>query len=231
MIYLESKNNTMKCGCGEVLDFLSNIVATTIEGIGIFVLTLNLFRFRAKDYTAVIISTNIIVSIMNYVMQHYNLYYDYTAVVNLVIMILVFIFLLKVSIIDALTMSLVGFVMSFIIQGIIVLLFTLFNKVSLAELRIEDAKYYLQILSGIIYIALSWYLNKKHWWFTFIPFKRSFKIKLSRLNLSFIASFLAVVAILGVYVHMNEAFLYIVIMLLMIFSAVLYFTIKREKEA
>jgi hypothetical protein len=212
-----------------MLEFLAYVTATTIEGICIFVMGLNLFRFKPREHIAAIAIANFIVSITNYLMEHYNFLYDYSAIFNVLVMILVFIFLLRISVIDSIIMTVMTFAIVFVVQLLMIYVFTLYNNGTLKQLRLEDAKYYLQVLSGLVLLGISWFLNKKHWWFTFIPFKRSFKIRFTKVNVGIVAASGLFVVLLAVFVNMNNLLLLITIFLVLLL-VILCFSVKKEKK-
>lgn len=211
-----------------VLDFIGSVIATSIEGIGLFFLTLYVFRFKPREDMQAIIIANILVSVSNYLMEKYQFFFDYSPLVNIIVMLLVFMFVIRVSFLYSILMTVVGIVAGFIIQGILILTFTVFNSVSLQELRLEDVKYVLQVISGILYFAIGYYLYKNGIGFSKVPFTQTFKIKLSKFSLMVTLTFLFLLSLCTVLISFNNVVLgcSVFMFLAMILTYALY---RKEK--
>lgn len=211
-----------------MLDFLASVLATTIEGASLFYFTLIAFRFKPREHLNAIIIANLLVAISNYLMEKYNFFYDYTPLLNILIMLIIFVLLFQISLLYSIVMSLAAFVSIFALQGIAILIFNFFNQVTLQQLRLEDVKYVLQSITGVCFILIGYFLQKWRIGFTKVPFTRSFRIKLTKFNTLMIMSFVFLLCIMSIIIKYNNLLLACTICSLL--SVMLTYSLYRKEK-
>lgn len=175
------------------MNALVYILLSMLDGIAIFTFSFGSFRVRIKDYWKEILITNMIISTGAYFQRENELLSNITPVINIIILLLALLFIFRISLLASLRISVFGFVAQLIIQSLVAIVFMLVANIKFNEATTQFG-YAVQIIGDVAMIMLSLILQNRKMWFTTLPYRYTYKFRISFLNvLIFITSILAII--------------------------------------
>lgn len=203
-----------------LLESAGFIFFSTIEGIGLFILMLSIFRLKVTDFLWQALFIILLMSLQSFVMRHeFELSYV-VPLINLVLFSLLLATVWKVPVLWSVIVSISGYFAFGFIQSLIVL--SLFGSLE-APVTIDINIYAAQTITGFITSLLGYILNKFGIGFTF-DFE---KLRFQREHLIVASSVISFLIIFTIILYKNEVWLNI------IFTAIgmmflLYYAVRKE---
>ncbi|MGF7050773.1 hypothetical protein J2T13_005323 [Paenibacillus sp. DS2015] len=140
------------------------LVFSTIEGVGLFVLMLSIFRLKATDYMWQALFMILLMNLQSFFLRNELSLAYIVPLVNIVLFIFLLNTVVKISLVWAGIVSIAGYLAFAIIQTLILLVY--FGSIDAAQSSIGNG-YLTQSLSGVISVLIAWGLYKFGIGFTF----------------------------------------------------------------
>lgn len=194
---------------------------STIEGVGIFTMMMSFFRLKATDYLWQALFIVLMMNLQSYVMRNdFSLAY-LVPIINIFLLVLLLVTVVKISLIWATIITISGYLAFAFIQMLLVI--TVFGSIENATSTLFNG-YSVQTMSGMLSIALAWFLYK---------FGIGFMFDFERLRLRWEGTLVVLLIVLALFlfsfiVYKNEVKLYFVFLPVALFF-LLYYAIRKEK--
>lgn len=194
-----------------------------IEAFSLYFLIMCLFRFEFQEHISQAIILTLLVNLQSYILRNDFALGNFMPIITIFFFVLFFAIIVRMPLVLSIVATISGYVIFGVVQSISALL--LFGSLDEAKSTLSNG-YVLQATTGIIVIIVSWFVFRLGYGFTF---------DLNRLRLKFedimvvllIIIFLVTVSIV---LYFND--LLIVILFFLATSAyLLYYTIRKDKEA
>lgn len=177
----------------ELWDFLGYISFSTFEGFAVFALSLFVYRYNFFNYFWSCLIMNVAINLQSYFIRDELSLTSISPVFNLILTALFFMIFIRIPVLGALAMLIVGFTGYMLIQTLIIM-----SGFSVAEVQ-QDVYigYVVQLLTGVIGTGIGWILYKFGFGFSFKFEKIRFKWEKTFI-ISFVIIFLALLVVMMV---------------------------------
>lgn len=173
------------------------VIASIIEGFSIFFFAFGLFRVSIREYWREVVLTTLIISLTTYFYKDHALLSSISPVLNILLMIFFLFILFKLPLLHSVYIVVTSFVVMLAVQGLSVAIVNLVFHVGLAYIReIDLLRYTFQLSTDFVIFLVSLILRRFNIWFTFVPYHRTIRFKVSTINLSLLVSSLIGIAIM-----------------------------------
>ncbi|MEX2460190.1 MAG: hypothetical protein WD469_02620 [Paenibacillaceae bacterium] len=218
------------------MKFVLFTLFSSAEYVAIFILMFALFRFRFKGYRKQIALTSIILCYVSYTMRIDGME-NITTIVQFILLFILVWMLFQVQVFYAAIMSFTAFFGYGLIQGIVVLIFSMLGLLKISDIQENSLTgYTLQIGTAIIFSSIGWLIRKTNKGFDFVPTSIHGRMKFTKINLFFlfvliISSILLAFAyyIINNYKNTEDSIIFIIILVISI-AMLLYLSNRKDWE-
>lgn len=206
------------------MSFFLFMVFSMIEGIGVFALTLYIFRFNLRKYLVPVIFTILLMNLQSYAIHEDTAFSFIVPVINLIFSTLFLLTIVKVPLLWAMFVGLLGYFAGGFLQTSIIYLSL--GNLSIAEVQSVPAKgYLLQTLTGFIGTYVGWILYKFGIGFSF-EFE---KLRLKWEKYIIIILISSLIVLLGAMMYFKNAVINLLAFMISML-VFLYFSMRRESQ-
>lgn len=151
------------------MDLLYYMLFSTLEGVGVFYLTLTLFRFQIKQYWFPLVLVNVLIAFISYTIRDGATLSWITPLIQVLLLAFFIQILIRIPIIWSVIMALTGIVAFTLIQTLALFGIVSINLVDLEIVKLGNTTdtYILQAIDIAIIFPLSHFLYRKGLGFTF----------------------------------------------------------------
>lgn len=178
------------------------ILLSCIEGFSFFFITFGLFRISMKDYLKEIVIVVFIISLGTLYLSEYPPIENYIPLINILILIIFLVFFFRVSLVNSLFITLIGYISCMVIQFIVLKAVGAIGSWDIQQIKDNiELKRIMQLASSLLIVLVSMVLRKYNLWFTFIPYSTDLSFKLSKGNIFILI--LGIITLLSFYYSLN----------------------------
>lgn len=144
------------------------MILSTLEGIGVFYLTLTMFRFRIRDYLFPLILINVLIAFFSFTIREELSLVGVAPIIQLILLAFFIQVLIRIPLIWSVIMASSGIITFALLQTIV-----LFGLVTLKVVDLESVRgntidtYITQVCVMIVIYTLSYHLFRRGYGFTF----------------------------------------------------------------
>lgn len=210
-----------------VLELFYYIIFSTIEGIGVFYLTLTLFRYKIKEHLFPIVIINILISFLSYNLQQDSSYTWITPIAQLILLAFFIQILIRIPLIWSVITAFTGIILFGLIQTLLLfaLDFIQIMDFNFVQLGTTSEAYLFQAIEAIVIYPLSYFLYKRGYGFTFDFGKFSFKNEKVWVTILLVLSFASFIYI---FLMRNLILATMIFLICLVFYLIYHFRKERE---
>ncbi len=217
------------------MQFVLNIIFSTIEFSAIFVLMLAMFRYSLREYLARVIFACVILSLISYLFYNVLHIQSIAPVIQCILLILLLWLMFHIHLFYAGIMGALGYISFIFYQTVLLVIVDWLGISTLHETMNNQAySYFMQAFSAAIIFILCFFLYRYRIGFSFVPDDERAIVKLRGLNVRLlISAFFAVVLLTMLYLFALDGLntlLFLLILMLVIVIFMLFLAIKKEIE-
>ncbi|RUS44597.1 hypothetical protein [Cohnella sp. AR92] len=200
-------------------DFFGYITFSTFEGFAVFALSLFIYRYNFFAYFWSCLIMNVAINLQSYFIRDELSLTSLSPIFNLVLTALFFMIFIRIPVLGALAMLIVGFTGYMLIQTLIIM-----SGFSVAEVQLDVYMgYIVQLMTGLIGTSIGWLLYKFGFGFSFKFEKIRF-----RWEKTFIVSFVIIFLVLLVMMMMLRVVFTNLLILAGVLMVFLYYSFRKE---